>query len=141
MFYFYRMIPNIEYLKKEISFKTSRSGGKGGQHVNKVASRVELNWNFQDSPLLTDAQKQMITQQTNLRLTHEGFIQIVCDEERSQFLNKEKALHKLTVFLQNVLKERKKRKATKPTGNSREKRLEDKRRQAEKKKNRKININ
>jgi len=125
-----------EDLLRNISFKVSRSGGKGGQHVNKVSSRVELNYDFEESALLTEEQKMLIRAKLSNRMTSSGLIQVIADEERSQFLNKENAIEKLGHILKRAIQIQKPRKATKPKKSSVEKRLNDKQQLAFKKLNR-----
>src|SRR5438067_847019 len=90
-------------LQKELKYKTSRSGGKGGQNVNKVSSKVELLFNVNDSLLFTDEEKQLLLEKLQSRFNKDGYVQIVCDEERSQYLNKEKAVERLIVLLGKAL--------------------------------------
>lgn len=127
-----------EDLQRDVQYKTSRSGGKGGQHVNKVSSRVELLFSINTSMLFTDDEKQLLTVKLQSRFNKDGLLQIVCDEERSQYLNKEKALKKLNIILTRALHQPKKRKASKPTNSSITARLDDKRRLALKKINRRM---
>src|SRR3954467_7793731 len=124
-------------LQKEISYKTSRSGGKGGQNVNKVSSKVELLFNVDASLLFTDDEKQLISEKLQSRFNKDGYVQVMCDEERSQYLNKEKAVERLIVLLHKALQKPKARKATKPNKQAKAQRLNDKRVQAEKKISRK----
>ncbi|EHQ29920.1 alternative ribosome rescue aminoacyl-tRNA hydrolase ArfB [Mucilaginibacter paludis] len=124
-------------LQRDVHFKTSRSGGKGGQNVNKVSSKVELLFSIQDSTLFTDEQKLLLSTRLQSRLSKDGFLQVICDEERSQYLNKETALDKLNDILTRALHQPKKRKASKPSKASKLARLDDKRRAALKKINRK----
>ncbi|MES2810277.1 MAG: peptide chain release factor-like protein, partial [Bacteroidota bacterium] len=82
-------------LQKELTYKTSRSGGKGGQNVNKVSSKVELLFSVDNSALFTDDEKLRINQKLQSRFNKDGLVQVICDEERSQYLNKEKAVDRL----------------------------------------------
>jgi ribosome-associated protein len=104
----------VKSLIKEVSFKTSRSGGKGGQNVNKVSSKVELNLNINTSSLFTDEQKQILLQKLANRINSEGILQIITEEERSQLLNKQKSLLKLQQLIKKALYKPVARKATKP---------------------------
>jgi len=124
-------------LQKEISYKTSRSGGKGGQNVNKVSSKVELLFSVANSALFDDDEKKMINLKLQSRFNKDGLVQVVCDEERSQYLNKEKAVERLIVLLTRALHQPKIRKATKVSKAAKMARLESKRLKSVKKENRK----
>lgn len=128
-----------EQLLREITFKSSRSGGKGGQNVNKVSSKVELNININASVLFTDAQKAKILERLSNRINSEGVLQIITEEDRSQLKNKEKSLEKLSNLLIDALREVKLRKPTKPGKAVIEKRLKFKQATALKKINRRRN--
>ena len=130
------MIFSKEALLKEVTFRTSRSGGKGGQNVNKVSSKVELNMNIRNSALLTDEQKVTILEKLSNRISSEGVLQVITEEDRSQLRNKEKGLKKLIVLLRSALYRPKLRKATKPNKSVVEKRLKLKQATAIKKINR-----
>jgi ribosome-associated protein len=130
------MVISREALLKEVSFKTSRSGGKGGQNVNKVSSKVELNLNIEESGLFTDDQKKMLTEKLSKRINSEGILQVITEEERSQYLNKERSLEKLIVLISRALHQPKLRKSTKPKKSAVEKRLKNKQQNALKKVNR-----
>jgi len=127
-------------LQKEITYKTSRSGGKGGQSVNKVSSKVELLFSIADSTLFNDEEKALLNEKLQARLNKDGFVQVICDEERSQYLNKEKALERLILLLTKALHKPKTRKTTKVSKAVKAARLEAKRMNAEKKENRKKNF-
>jgi len=129
-----------EDLQKEVTYKTSRSGGKGGQNVNKVSSKVELLFNFDQSALFTEEEKQLLWSKLQSRLNKDSNLQVVCEEERSQLLNKEKALEKLQLILINALHQPKLRKAVKPTKAMIAARLAKKKIQSAKKENRKKNF-
>ena len=91
-------------LQNEVSYKTSRSGGKGGQNVNKVSSKVELLFNFDQSALFTEEEKQLLWSKLQSRLNKDSYSQVVCEEEeRSQYLNKEKAIEKLHIHINEGL--------------------------------------
>jgi len=130
------MVISREALLKEVSFKTSRSGGKGGQNVNKVSSKVELNFDIARSNLFSSEQKQLLIEKLSKRINSEGILQVITEEERSQYLNKERSVEKLILLLTRALHKPKLRKATKPKKSSIEKRLNDKMQNAMKKINR-----
>jgi ribosome-associated protein len=124
-------------LQKEITYKTSRSGGKGGQSVNKVSSKVELLFDVSNSLLFTDEEKQLLNTKLQSRFNKDGLVQVICDEERSQYLNKEKAVERLIVLLGKALIKPKVRKPTKVSKQAKAARLNNKRIHAEKKDSRK----
>ena len=127
-----------ENLIKEFGFRTSRSGGKGGQNVNKVASKVELYWNVSASEVFNDEEKKLIIHKLQNRINKEGFLQIVSEEDRSQLRNKETAVKRIFSLLLNSLKTEKPRKATKPNKAAIAKRLDNKKQAALKRINRKV---
>jgi len=124
---------SIADILPDITYKVSRSGGRGGQNVNKVASKVELNFHLYSSSYFNEEQKALIREKLGARLIAGDKLQVICEEERSQFLNKERCLEKLVVLLKNALHVRKPRKATKRKRSAVEERLKDKRLMAMKK--------
>ena len=127
-------------LQKETSYKTSRSGGKGGQNVNKVSSKVELLFSIGSSALFNDEEKLLLTEKLQNRLNKDGYVQVICDEERSQYLNKEKAIERLTSLLTKALQKPKVRKPTKVSKAAKAARLDSKKMQSAKKENRKVDF-
>ena len=123
-------------LAKEVSYKTSRSGDKGGQNVNKVSTKVELLFSIDYSVLFTDEEKLLLTEKLQSRFNKDGLVQVVCDEERSQLLNKEIALERLCTLLTRSLQKPKPRKATKVSKQAKEARLAGKKIVSQKKENR-----
>ncbi|WP_443938296.1 alternative ribosome rescue aminoacyl-tRNA hydrolase ArfB [Pedobacter sp. MW01-1-1] len=132
------MIPGRDELVKFLIFKTSRSGGKGGQNVNKVSSKVELVFAIDTAHFLADDEKELLKSRLQNRLDNEGLLHITAQEERSQLLNKEKAIAKLMQLIKQNLVVQKKRKPSKIPKAIIEKRLKNKAATAEKKKNRKF---
>lgn len=128
------MKPNIHQLQTEVTYKTSRSGGKGGQNVNKVSSKVELNFDVLKSKLLTDEQKDLISLKLENRINSEGVLQIVSQSERSQLKNKKVVLMRFHELLEMAFHVRKKRKPTKVPRSVIEKRLKVKKRKSDRKK-------
>lgn len=130
------MLFSKQDLSREVTFKTSRSGGKGGQNVNKVSSKVEINLNIHASTLFNDEQKAILAEKLANRINSEGILQVITEEDRSQLRNKEKGLEKLIVLLRTALHRPKVRKPTKPGKGVIEKRLKLKQATAVKKINR-----
>jgi len=111
----------------EFVFQTSRSGGPGGQNVNKVSSKVELRFNIEASACLTDDEKSVILAKLANKINKLGELVIVAQTDRSQLKNKEKAMEKFYLLIEKALTPRKKRLKTSPTRTSVERRLETKR--------------
>ena len=109
----------------EIDFRFSRSSGPGGQHANRSESRVEALFDVESSRALTDVQKRRVVARTG------PTIRAVAQDERSQWRNRELAVERIAEQLRAALKVERRRKPTKPTAASRERRLEGKRRRSE----------
>ncbi|MGQ1783758.1 alternative ribosome rescue aminoacyl-tRNA hydrolase ArfB [Saccharicrinis sp. GN24d3] len=123
-------------LETELSFTASRSSGPGGQHVNKVNTRVILHFDVLNSKILNQHQKQVVLDKLRNRINKEGHLVIACEETRSQLRNKEIGVALLHQLIHQALKPAVKRKATKPTRTSKLKRLKNKKIHGDKKANR-----
>lgn len=126
-----------ETLLNELTFKATRSSGAGGQHVNKVSSRIELSFDLQNSQGLTEEEKERLQEKLASRLTKDGILLLSCSESRSQHKNKAIVIERFLELIKENLKVKKARKKTKPSKTAIEKRLKTKRDQALKKAGRK----
>lgn len=127
---------NKDVILQEPEYKAVRSSGAGGQNVNKVSSKVVLSFNLKASNALTDDEKLLAETRLASRLTNDGMLILQCDEDRSQLRNKDIVTKRFLTVIENALKEEKPRKATKIPRSVIKKRIEGKRRQAEKKQSR-----
>ena len=128
----YSNIRNRDFLP-ELTFSASRSSGAGGQNVNKVNTKVELRFDIASSSILTEEEKNRLLTKLAKRLTQEGILIIVAQTERTQLKNKAQCLMKFYELLESALTVQKKRKQTKPTLASKAKKMENKKRQSERK--------
>lgn len=131
------MLPNREEILKSVIFKTSRSGGKGGQNVNKVSSKVELIFDLENASFFDTDEKTLLQSRLKNRLDNDGLLHIVSQEDRSQLLNKEKTIVKLIDLLRRSLEVQKKRRPTKIPKAVVQNRLKNKSVNADKKSSRK----
>lgn len=124
----------------EIEFQFSRSSGKGGQNVNKVETKVEVRFNIVQSKAFSDEEKEKIKKSLVNRITKEGNLIVVSEEERSQLENRRIALERLNEMIKKALKPEEERISTKPSKSIKERRLKEKKIISEKKKLRQKNF-
>ena len=120
----------------ELVIRATRAGGPGGQHVNKTSTRVEVVWDVRASSSLDDEQRAVVLERLAARLDGRGRIRVVEAGSRSQTRNRDVAVARLRKLVRDALRPRKRRVPTKPTVASRERRLDEKRKRGEKKRER-----
>ncbi len=120
----------------ELSFRFSRSSGPGGQHVQKTSTRVELLFDVEGSPSLTESQRAQVRARLSGYIDSSGVLHLVAQSERSQVRNREEVVQRFRDLLAKALKPRKRRRPTRPTAQSKEKRLRRKKMRSETKRSR-----
>ncbi len=114
----------------ELRFSTARSGGAGGQHVNKVSSKVILDFHIQSSAFLSPQEKYILLSRLGKKVNKEGNLQVISQEDRSQYRNKDTAIKKFVLLIRGAFTEKKKRRPTKATKASKERRITSKKRRS-----------
>jgi ribosome-associated protein len=121
---------DVSIPRTELEFSVSRSAGPGGQHVNKVSSRVTLHFDLERSESLTDSEKRRIAERLPTRITRAGVFQLHCQKHRSQSMNRELAVERFAELLRDALKRKKRRRKTRVSKAAKQRRVEDKRRRS-----------
>lgn len=129
-------MPHFDLLVQELNFKAVKSSGPGGQHVNKTASKVVVQYDINSSEALTEDEKKLLLKKLSTRLSKEGILILECSSTRSQHKNKELVKERLTEIITLALQKPKFRKKTKPSKASKFKRLREKKLKSEKKEGR-----
>jgi ribosome-associated protein len=127
-------IVNASLLFPELDFTASRSGGPGGQNVNKVNSKISVRFDVPRSEILTEGEKELILLRLGPHLTKTGVLQVIAQENRSQLENKQAVIAKLDALLAKAFEKRKARKKSKPSHTAVQKRIQAKKHVGEKKK-------
>ena len=132
--------PELSIPRAEIQYRASRAGGAGGQHVNTSSTRIELLWDLPRSTAVTEEQRERIRTKLAPRLDSEGMVRVVASDRRSQGQNKQLADERLAALVKHALHIPKKRRPTKPTRSSKERRLSEKKHHSDKKKTRRFGL-
>lgn len=128
--------PQLSIPRSELTYRATRSGGPGGQHVNTSSTRVELLWHVAASPSLTDVQRARILSKLRNRIAEDGVLRLTSSGTRSQLQNKEDVTERLARLIDQALHQPKPRRKTKPSKASKEARLQEKKRRSETKRRR-----
>ena len=128
---------NVSIPRHELKFEASTSSGPGGQHVNRSRTRVTLLFDVQASTVLTADQKRRVRRKLATRIDREGRVRVRCGRHRSQAMNREETIRRLSELIRKALRRERRRVATRPSGAERKRRLKDKRKRADIKRGRK----
>jgi ribosome-associated protein len=133
-----RVNADLSIPRSELTFRASRAGGPGGQHVNTSSTRVELSWNVDRSRALSDSQRSRLREKLASRLDGEGNVRVVASAYRSQSRNRDDAHDRLAALIRRALVVPRPRKKTKPGRGAVESRLQFKRHKSDKKRERRV---
>lgn len=137
---FLNVTPELAIARNELEYRATRSSGPGGQHVNTSSTRIELLWDLTGSQAISDEQRARLRAKLVSRLDSDGRVRVVASGRRSQRQNRREADERLAALIKYALHVPKKRRPTKPTRAAREKRLADKKRRAEIKRERRAEL-
>lgn len=132
--------PTLAIPASELTFRATRAGGPGGQHVNTSSTRIELLWDVTRSTAISDDVRARLLEKLASRLDAAGMVRVVASDRRSQSQNREAAAERLAKLVRQALVVPKKRRATRPTASSREQRLAEKKKRGERKRDRRRNF-
>lgn len=135
-----RINRNLEIPEHELQFRFTTSGGPGGQHANKASTRVELIWNVQTSNALGPRQRQRLMGALRNRIDRNGNLRLASDRQRSQLQNRHDVIERFSHLIKRSLVPPKKRVGTKPSKAAKERRLAEKKRRSDVKKNRRVRL-
>lgn len=128
-----RITPELSIAESELSYRATRAGGPGGQHVNTSSTRIELWWNLAESPSLSEQQRAWLAKRLAARLDSEGWLRLVATGSRSQLQNRKAVTERFETLLAQAIAVPKKRKKTRPSRAARERRLAGKKKLSAKK--------
>jgi len=128
--------PTLVIPPNELTFRATRAGGPGGQHVNTSSTRIELLWDVTHSTVITEEERSRLLEKLAARLDAEGMVRVVASDRRSQAQNRQAAAERLAGIVKQALVVPRKRRKTRPPAASREQRLSQKRQRSERKRDR-----
>ncbi len=131
---------DVSIPRSELHYRATRAGGPGGQHVNTSSTRIELLWDLALSKAVTDEERARIREKLAARLDADGMVRVVASDRRSQQQNRQAADERLAALVRHALHVPKRRRPTKPPKGAKEKRLADKKRRSEQKRDRRAEI-
>ena len=131
-----RIAPDLVLPRGELEYRATRAGGPGGQHVNKSSTRIEVTWNVETSPTLTEDQRRRLRDKLGGRMDGTGTVRVAASDSRSQAQNRQHAERRLAELVRRALVVPKVRRKTRPSRSSVEERLRSKKKTGEKKRER-----